>query len=110
MWLAMLASAALLVGCGVFFALQDLGNAGQYAGIASFFLALLTAAGSVVSLARSKSREPAATGSEGNQRGGHGTTLILAWKNKAVQHGYKPVMYINETPEPKSRKRSRRDR
>jgi Na+/melibiose symporter-like transporter len=100
MWLAMLASAAVLVGCGVFFALQDLGNAGQYAGVASFFLALLTAAGSLVSLARSKSREQAAKGSEGNQHRVARTTLVLAWRNKYFQHGDRPIMIINETAEP----------
>lgn len=44
-WLAMLAVAVVLAGCGIFFALQDLGTANEYASIASFFLALLIASG-----------------------------------------------------------------
>lgn len=54
LWVALSICAAVLIGCGIFFALQDLGTANDYATIASFFLALVTAAGSLLSFVRSK--------------------------------------------------------
>lgn len=54
MWLALLLGATILIGCGTFFALQNLGNATEYASVASFFLALITAVGSMLTFARSK--------------------------------------------------------
>lgn len=53
-WLTLLLGAAVLIGCGVFFAFQDLGNATEYASVASFFLALITGVASMLSFARTK--------------------------------------------------------
>jgi hypothetical protein len=53
-WLTLLLGAAVLLGCGVFFAFQDLGNATEYASVASFFLALITGVASMLSFARTK--------------------------------------------------------
>jgi hypothetical protein len=54
LWAALSAGAVVFIGCGIFFAFQDLGTANDYTTIASFFLALLIAAGSLVSFLRSK--------------------------------------------------------
>jgi len=59
LWAAMSVGAAVFIGCGIFFALQDLGAANDYATIASFFLALLTAGGSLLSFMYSKREQPA---------------------------------------------------
>lgn len=110
MWLAMLASATALAGCGIFFALQGLGHADQYASIASFFLALLTAIGSLVSLTRSRSEKRDADADVEDRAHEHGRTFYLAWKNKAVQQGDGSVMTITTAVEPQFRKASRRKR
>jgi hypothetical protein len=65
LWVALSAGAAVFIGCGIFFAFQDLGTANAYATIASFFLALLTAAGSLFTFARSKREQ--ATAQQGEQ-------------------------------------------
>ncbi len=87
MWLAMLAVAAVLTGCGVFFALQDLGTANEYASIASFFLALLTAGGSVLSLTRSKPTHQGARSRKENPRNARGAPRNLAVGNDVVVQG-----------------------
>ncbi|MEU8614561.1 hypothetical protein AB0C29_41900 [Actinoplanes sp. NPDC048791] len=46
-WTAPIGLAVLLAGAGVFFAVQDLGRADQYASVGSFLLALAVAGGSV---------------------------------------------------------------
>jgi len=111
LWLAMLAGAAVLVGCGIFFAFQDLGKADQYASVASFFLALLTAVGSMVSLARSRSR--ARTGDRGGEdqpQPPHSTAINLAWGNKVVQQGAQSTMNIDKIVEQQPRNGSHRKR
>ncbi len=107
MWLVMGAGAVVLVACGVFFAFQNLGHADQYASVASFFLALLTAIGSVVALARSKSKEQHADGSEENQLSRRGPTVNLAWGNEHVQQGDGTVANITKIVEVPSQKESR---
>jgi len=95
MWLALLAGAAVLVGCGVFFALQNLGHADQYASVASFFLALLTAIGSAVALARSKPPEQSTEGSQ-QSRPRRGWVLNFFGWNRVVIHGNRSVVNIND--------------
>lgn len=113
-WLAMLAGAVVLVGCGVFFAFQNLGNAALYASVASFFLALLTASGSMLSLVRSKLREQTANGSKEDQPSGRNPVfkwiINIAVRNKHVQTGSESVMNIIEIVEQSSRKGWRRNR
>jgi hypothetical protein len=110
MWLVMGAGAVVLVACGVFFAFQNLGHADQYASVASFFLALLTAIGSVVALARSKSREQHADSSQENQPPRRGPTVNLAWGNEHVQQGDGTVANITKIVEQPSRKDGSRRR
>jgi hypothetical protein len=88
-WAVLSAGAAVFVGCGIFFAFQGLGAANDYATIASFFLALVTAIGSWFSLARSRQKQEkeAAAQSERPRRTGS-RSLLLAWKtNGIVNHG-----------------------
>jgi hypothetical protein len=87
MWLIMLATAVVLTGCGVFFALQDLGAANDYATIASFFLALLTASASVLSLTRSKVKIRDESGSKENPHEARGATVNVAYDNDNVVQG-----------------------
>ncbi|MGW4940823.1 hypothetical protein ACWEOZ_04430 [Actinoplanes sp. NPDC004185] len=58
-WAAPIALAVLLAGAGVFFAVQDLGRADQYASVGSFLLALAVAGGSVVLHLRRRGDDPA---------------------------------------------------
>ena len=109
MWLVMGAGAIVLVACGVFFAFQGLGHADQYASVASFFLALLTAIASAVALARSKSKERRADGSEDNRPSRWGPTVNLAWRNQHVQQGDGTVANITKIVEAPSRKESHPD-
>jgi hypothetical protein len=109
MWLVMGAGAVVLVGCGVFFAFQNLGHADQYASVASFFLALLTAIASAVALARSKSKEQRADGREENQPPRRGPTVNLAWGNEHVQQGDGTVANITKIVEAPSPKESHPD-
>jgi len=110
MWLAMLVAAAVLVGCGVFFAFQDLGKANAYASIASFFLALVTAAGSVLSRARSKSVKGADNKGEENQHQGHGARHIIAIDNDLVQTGDNAIGNVTKTVILPPRERNHRRR
>jgi hypothetical protein len=112
MWLALLAGAVLLVGCGVFFAAQNLGRADQYASVASFFLALLTAIASVLSLARSRAKERTDDGGEQGSRPGHGRTVNYIQRVDAVQTGDGAYMNLNLTKiiEQPPTKRNRRSR
>jgi hypothetical protein len=108
-WLVMLAGAAVLVGCGVFFAFQNLGHADQYASVASFFLALLTAIVSVLALTRSKRNEQRAESSRQNHPPGRGWTLNLFRKNGVVVQGDRSVVTINKTLEVPSKEESRQN-
>lgn len=110
MWLALLAGAVVLVGCGVFFAVQDLGRAEEYASVASFFLALLTAIGSVLSLTRSRSKERTDGGGEQGKLPGRGMTVNYAWRNDVVQTGDRATASVTKILGQPSRKRSRRSR
>jgi len=84
MWLAMLLSAAVLIGCGTFFATQDIGTADAYAIVASFFLALLSTIGSILTLAASKSKTTTAEEGQDNRPApsGNGSTFNYAWNNE----------------------------
>ena len=106
MWLAMLIGAAVFIGCGIFFAFQDLGTANEYASIASFFLALLTTVGSLLSLARARSGNRATERQEENQQRRRRWTLI-AWRNGIVQQGAHNVSDLNfwATPSQEEKKR-----
>jgi hypothetical protein len=61
-WLTLLLGAVVLIGCGIFFAFQGLGDATEYASVASVFLALITTVASMLSFARIKA---------GKERGTH---------------------------------------
>lgn len=108
MWLAMLAGAVVLVGCGVFFALQDLGRADQYASVASFFLGLVTAIGSVLALARTKPKGQQADPSRQNQPPTRGATFNFLRNNGVVVQGDRSRVNVTRTVEVPSRKGSRR--
>jgi hypothetical protein len=109
-WLTLLVCAAVLTGCGIFFAMQDLGTANEYASIASFFLALLTAAGSALSLARAKPgkdiSEPTA-----ERRGSSSWQTTINGDVGAFQQGDGSVMEITldaaPAPKPDHRKAGR---
>jgi uncharacterized protein YceK len=109
MWLAMLAVAVVLTGCGVFFALQDLGTANGYASIASFFLALLTASGSVISRIRSKPKDRTDSGSNETPGATLSGPVNVAFDNILVQQGpnasAKIKKIVDQRPERKVRRR-----
>jgi hypothetical protein len=105
----MLVSAAVLVGCGIFFAFQDLGKADQYASVGSFFLALLTAVGSVLTLARSKSDKAADNEGVENQPNGRSGTRNFALFNEVVHIGDGSTTNIVKTVGRPSEKRGRRN-
>jgi hypothetical protein len=109
MWLAMLAVAVVLTGCGVFFALQDLGTASEYASIASFFLALLTASGSVISRAQSRPKDLTDSSSSRENPGSvPGGPVNVAFDNTVVQQGpnahAKIKKIVDRRPERKARR------
>lgn len=109
MWLAMLAIAVVLTGCGVFFALQDLGTANEYASIASFFLALLTGSGSVLSLTRSKAKGQDQSSSKDNPQGARGAPINVAIGNDtSVQGNDNHVKYIKVVAPQPARKSGRK--
>jgi hypothetical protein len=76
LWVALSICAVALIGCGVFFALQDLGTANDYATVASFFLALITAVGSVVSFVHSKHEAMPTHDEAAQRRQGSGGTIF----------------------------------
>lgn len=78
LWAALSLGVAVFIGCGIFFAFQDLGAATDYATIASFFLALLTAAGSLLTFVRSKRKQEATVPrAEGSQKLTRGSLIVL---------------------------------
>lgn len=79
-WHILLAGAAVLVGCGIFLALQDLGTATNWASVGSFFLALLTGIGSVLSLVSAKSKQESSGQASGR-------SWILNLFNQVVMNG-----------------------
>ena len=99
-WLVMLLGAVVLVGCGVFLAFQNLGNAALYATVASFFLALLTGAGSLLVLSRSKPDGEAAHGATESKSSGRvlvrKRTINLLRGNENVQTGEGSIMVVNQ--------------
>jgi hypothetical protein len=96
-WVALSLGAAVFVGCGVIFAFQDLGTATDYATIASFFLALLTAAGSLLSFARSKREHEAAPDDKGSQKPALGRLMIFG-NVGGVQQGNRTRMDVTMYP------------
>jgi hypothetical protein len=112
-WLVVLLGAAALVGCSVFLAFQNLGNAALDATVASFFLALLTAAGSLIVLSRSKSRQEATHGAKESKSTGRvlGPKRIIniLRGNENVQTGDGSIMVVNQAgPQHPSLERHRR--
>jgi len=94
-WLALLGVCAVLVAAGIFFASQGLGAADQYASVASFFLALVGAAVSVVSRLRSRARTPAPAEPPPDAPKRGGWTVTLLWRNRYVQAGRDNVNVMN---------------
>src|SRR5579862_3011958 len=86
-WAALFAGAAVFIGCGIFFAFQDLGTANDYATIASFFLALLTAAGSLVSFVRSKQTPETAQKEAAETRAPAGNAVVILGHVDTVLNG-----------------------
>jgi hypothetical protein len=99
-WLVVLLGAVALVGCSVFLAFQNLGNAALDATVASFFVALLTAAGSLLVLSRSKSRKEDAHRAEESKSTGSGLarkrTINILRGNENVQTGDGSIMVVNQ--------------
>lgn len=96
LWAALSASAAVFIGCGIFFAFQDLGTANDYATIASFFLALLTAAGSLLSFLRSKDGQDATTHGQGSRNRVHRSLVVLGnVKDSGIQIGHRNRMKVS---------------
>jgi hypothetical protein len=87
LWIAMMGAAAILIGCGIFFVLQNLSQADQYASVLSFFLALATAIGSALSLARSRSTRATKSDRLTDDLRAHHTSNNYAWRNGAVVQG-----------------------
>jgi hypothetical protein len=77
LWVVLSGGAAVFIGCGIFFALQDLGTVNDYATIASFFLALATGIGSLVSFVRPKQEQATATPAEQSEQPTHGATTVV---------------------------------
>jgi threonine/homoserine/homoserine lactone efflux protein len=86
LWAAMSVGAAVFIGGGIFFALQDLGTANDYATIASFFLALLTAGGSLLSFMHSKREQPPDPHGQESRKPAS-RSYVLVRNAKAVQIG-----------------------
>ena len=101
-WVILSAGAAVFIGCGIFFVFQDLGTANAYATIASFFLALVTAVGSLVSLARSKQKKESGDHNE-ETRQSRGICLLFAWGNRMVNQGDIEHVDIWATPPPEKK-------
>jgi hypothetical protein len=84
-WHILLVGAVVLIGCGIFFALQDFGTSTNWASIGSFFLALVVGIGSVLSLVSSKAKKGAS--SHGSNDQPHGRGIIVNLRNKMVVNG-----------------------
>jgi hypothetical protein len=99
-WLVVLLGAVALVGCSVFVAFQNLGNAALDATVASFFLALLTASGSLIVLSRSRSRQEGAHNAKESQSTGRvlvrKRAINILRGNKNVQTGDGSIMVVNQ--------------
>jgi hypothetical protein len=103
-WLTLLAGAAVLTGCGIFFAIQNLGTANEYASVASFFLALLTATGSVLSFAHAKPKKDAPQPEPAAERHGNSSWKTTIKGNVgAFQQGDRSVMEITVDAIPNSK-------
>jgi hypothetical protein len=96
-WLVLLGISAALVAVGIFFARQDLGTADEYASVASFFLALVGAAASVVSRLRSREQTPEPAEPRSGAAEGDGSTHILLMDNDNVMIGPDNVMNVSYT-------------
>jgi hypothetical protein len=105
LWAALSAGAAVFIGCGVFFALQNLGTANDYATIASFFLALVTAVWSLVSLTRSKQEKESGDLHRETRQPRH-ISMLFAWKNGMVNQGN--IEHIDIWAPPHQEKKTRK--
>jgi hypothetical protein len=98
--LVVLLSAVALAGCSVFLAFQNLANAALDATVASFFLALLTASGSLLALSRSKSRPEGPHGAKESKSNGRDLarkrTISILHGNENVQTGDGSIMVVNQ--------------
>jgi len=94
--LAISSSAIVLVGCGIFVAFQNLGIADDYAIIASFFLALVTAAASLFTFASSKSENKTENTSNDDHQPTpeQGTSSRQASNCGVVQQGDGAIAYV----------------
>jgi hypothetical protein len=108
LWATLSAGAAVFIGCGIFFAFQDLGTANDYATIASFFLALLTAGGSLLSFKRSKQEKETAPQENGKRRRAS-KSFLIARNVGFIQDGdHNTAKDINIFPQYQKKKRKRR--
>lgn len=103
-WAVLSAGAAVFIGCGIFFAFQDLGTANAYATIASFFLALVTAVGSLVSLAHSKQEKESGDHRRAARRS-RGISVLIARRSGIVNQGDIDTVNIWATPPPEKKTR-----
>jgi hypothetical protein len=100
--------AVMLVAAGIFFVSQDLGAADQYASVASFFLALILGAISIL-----RRRQPPRPKADSGQRELDGPRRLnwvvnLLFGNKYVQIGDGSTMNVNGNQDKPVRKRRRR--
>lgn len=108
LWHAWLAGAAVLIGCGIFLALQDLGTATDWASVGSFFLALVTGIGSALSFVSTRSRKEASAHRENSRVRGHGTVINVG--NQMVvngDHSHVKATFGEPPPPGKSKRKSR---
>jgi hypothetical protein len=107
-WQVSLAGAAVLIGCGIFLALQDLGTATNWASVGSFFLALVTGIGSVLSFLSAKSKKEASAHRGNNQVRGRGTFINVG--NQMVVNGDHSHVEATFGEPPSQSKRQRKSR
>ena len=108
-WLVSLTGAAILVGAGIFFAFEGTGKAGQYASIASFFLALPVAAGSIVSLNQTRSKMRAAD-KEDNREPASPNHAVTVRDSTGIQLGDGNYMHVEVTSTSTGHQQVRRNR
>jgi hypothetical protein len=106
MWHVSLAGAAVLIGCGIFLALQDLGTATNWASVGSFFLALVTGIGSVLSFVSAKSKKKASAHRGNNRVRGRGKIINVG--NQIVVIGDRPHVEATFGEPPPSQSKGQR--
>jgi hypothetical protein len=107
-WVVGLVAAAALAGAGVFFAVQGLGRADQYASVASFLLALATSGFAVLDRARARLETPPAPSGGPTAPAEVVTNNYRISDNDVVQTGPRSVAIVNRGNEPPGTKRHRR--